>query len=52
LNQTGFSIKDIHLFEKGRMKKIFHLLAYLLAVVTFKKLILTPGFIVVADKHA
>jgi 2-polyprenyl-3-methyl-5-hydroxy-6-metoxy-1,4-benzoquinol methylase len=52
LNKTGFRIKDIHLFEKGRMKKIFHLLACLLAVVTFKKLILTPGFIVVADKHA
>jgi 2-polyprenyl-3-methyl-5-hydroxy-6-metoxy-1,4-benzoquinol methylase len=52
LNKTGFRIKDIHLFEKGRMKKIFHLWAYLLAVVTFKKLILTPGFIVVAYRKA
>jgi 2-polyprenyl-3-methyl-5-hydroxy-6-metoxy-1,4-benzoquinol methylase len=50
LNQAGFSIKVIHLFEKGRMKKTLHLLAYLLAVVTFKKLILTPGFIVVAGR--
>ncbi|MBI3812511.1 MAG: class I SAM-dependent methyltransferase [Nitrospirae bacterium] len=52
LNQTGFRIKDIHLFEKGRMKKIFHLLAYLLAIATFKQFVLTSGLIVVACREA
>jgi 2-polyprenyl-3-methyl-5-hydroxy-6-metoxy-1,4-benzoquinol methylase len=52
LNVTGFRIKYIQLFEKGRMKKMFHLLAYLLAVMTFNKLVLIPGFIVIADREA
>jgi 2-polyprenyl-3-methyl-5-hydroxy-6-metoxy-1,4-benzoquinol methylase len=52
LDKTGFTVKHIHLFEKGRMKKKYPLLAYLLAAVTFKKLILTSGLIVLADRQA
>ena len=52
LDKTGFRIKNIILFERGRMTRMFHPLAYLLAVVTFKKLILTPGMIVLAERQA
>jgi 2-polyprenyl-3-methyl-5-hydroxy-6-metoxy-1,4-benzoquinol methylase len=51
LNKTGFKIRHIQGVEKGRTNKIFHLLADLFAFVTFNKLILTPGFIVLAVRH-
>ncbi|HUK56160.1 MAG TPA: class I SAM-dependent methyltransferase [Nitrospiria bacterium] len=52
LNKTGFNLKGVHFFERGRMEKIVHRLAGLLAVATFHQFILTPGVIVVAKRRA
>jgi len=52
LDQTGFGIDGIHLFEKGRRKRPLHRLAHLFSVLTFKKIILTSGFIVTAGRKA
>ncbi len=54
LQKAGFEIKAIIFIEKGKVlpfrKKIFYLLTYLVTYLTFKKIPLSPGIIIVAKK--